>query len=82
MANNKNNVPVKSKGKEINWFTKVKNYITSVYNELKKVHWPGKQQLIAYTGVVLFSVVLVASIIWLFDTGLGFVLELLFKAFA
>lgn len=59
-----------------------KNYFISVYNELKKVHWPGRTQLIAYTGVVLFAVVLVALIIWVFDKGLSFLLESLFNVFA
>lgn len=60
----------------------IRQYFVNSYNELKKVHWPNRQQLIAYTGVVLFSVVLMAGILWLFDTGLSFVLEKLFDAFA
>ncbi|MEN6461827.1 MAG: preprotein translocase subunit SecE [Syntrophomonas sp.] len=60
----------------------IKQYFINVYRELKKVHWPGRNQLIGYTGVVLISVALVAFIIWLFDTGLSFGLEKLFNAFA
>lgn len=63
------------------WDT-TKQYFVNSYKELKKVHWPNRQQLIAYTGVVLFSVVLMAGILWLFDTGLSFLLEKLFDAFA
>lgn len=78
----KNNVPAtKEVGLKDRW-ENIKQYFRSVYNELKKVHWPGRQQLIAYTGVVLFSVALVALIIWLFDTGLSFLLQALFNAFA
>jgi len=79
---NKTNTTVKKKDNKISWYKRAQQYVISVYNELKKVHWPGKKQLIAYTGVVLFSVVLVAAILWLFDTGLGFLLEKLFSAFA
>ena len=39
-------------------------YFRGVYNELKKVHWPDRTQLIAYTGVVLFAVTLMALILW------------------
>ncbi|MDD2586004.1 MAG: preprotein translocase subunit SecE [Syntrophomonadaceae bacterium] len=60
----------------------IKQYFRSVYNELKKVHWPGKRQIIAYTGVVLIAVALVATIIWVFDMGLSVLLELIFNAFA
>jgi|GEM_PF-608394 len=59
-----------------------KQYFSSVYKELKKVHWPNRQQLIAYTGVVLVAVTIVGLIIWLFDSGLSFLLQSLFKAFA
>lgn len=60
----------------------IKEYFISVYNELKKVHWPDRRQMIAYTGVVLFAVTLVALIIWLFDKGLSFLLQMLVNAFA
>ncbi len=56
------------------WVNKVKQYFIGVYNELKKVHWPGRNQLIAYTGVVLITVAIVAVILWLFDWGLSFLL--------
>lgn len=63
------------------WWENTREYFSTVYNELKKVHWPGRNQLIGYTGVVLFSVAVVALIIWLFDTGLSFLLEKLLEAF-
>lgn len=81
MAKNGNNT-VKKKEASVNWYQRAKSYITSVYSELKKVHWPGRTQLIAYTGVVLVSVVIIGFVIWLFDTGLGFLLEKLTSAFA
>ncbi|MBO8158024.1 preprotein translocase subunit SecE [Thermosyntropha sp.] len=59
-----------------------KEYLVSVYNELQKVHWPDRTQLIGYTGVVLFAVLIVGLIIWLFDSGLSFVLQKLFEALA
>lgn len=65
-----------------NWIENVKSYFTGVYSELKKVHWPGRVQLMAYTGVVLFSVAIIAVILWLFDSGLSFLLESLTKVFA
>jgi len=76
-------VPAKkeSDGFKLRW-NNTKQYFVSVYNELKKVHWPNRQQLVAYTGVVLVSVTIVALIIWLFDSGLSLLLEALFKAFA
>ena len=58
-----------------NWFGSVRTYFNGVYLELKKVHWPSRVQLLAYTGVVLFSVAVIAVILWVFDSGLSFVLN-------
>ena len=82
MANKSNNSTAKKDGGVVSLYEKAKSYLVSVYNELKKVLWPGRTQLVAYTGVVLVSVIIVGFIIWLFDTGLGFLLEKLFNAFA
>lgn len=60
----------------------IKSYFISVWNELKKVHWPDRKALVAYTGVVLVAVAIVAALIWVFDSILGYLLELLIKAFA
>ncbi|SHH17507.1 protein translocase subunit secE/sec61 gamma [Thermosyntropha lipolytica DSM 11003] len=79
----KENVPVKKEENRLaQKINSAKEYLLSSYNELKKVHWPNRTQLIGYTGVVLFTVLLVGLIIWLFDSGLSFVLEKLFKAMA
>lgn len=78
----KNGVPAKQESGMANRWENIKEYFISVYNELKKVHWPNRTQLIGYTGVVLFSVTLVALIIWLFDSGLSWLLSKLFEAFA
>lgn len=78
----KNNAPAKKESNLARRWESTKDYFISVYNELKKVHWPDRAQLTAYTGVVLFAVVLVALIIWLFDTGLSFLLQAVFNAFA
>ena len=60
----------------------VKEYFSKVVNELKKVYWPNRQQLMGYTSIVILTVAIVSLIIWVFDSGLSFLLEKLFKAFA
>ncbi|MDD4776368.1 MAG: preprotein translocase subunit SecE [Syntrophomonas sp.] len=57
------------------WFESARTYFNGVYHELKKVHWPSRVQLMAYTGVVLLSVAIIALILWVFDSGLSFVLN-------
>jgi preprotein translocase subunit SecE len=78
----KSNVPAKNEITLKTRWDNIVEYFRSVYNELKKVHWPDRTQLIAYTGVVLFAVTLMALILWVFDSGLSFLLKQLFDAFA
>lgn len=56
------------------------SFFRQSWAELKKVHWPSRQELITYTGVVLVSVAFVALLIWLVDSALSFLLEQLFRA--
>ena len=60
-------------------WTRVRDYFSNVYSELKKVHWPDRRQLMIYTGIVLFVVTLVALILWLFDQGVSALLSALFS---
>lgn len=56
---------------------RTKRFFRSAWNELKKVHWPNKKQIITYTNVVLVAVILVAAMIWVVDLGLSFLMRLL-----
>ncbi|GAB6178918.1 hypothetical protein JCM14036_02370 [Desulfotomaculum defluvii] len=49
----------------------VSKYLRGVQNELKKVHWPTRKEVITYTGVVLASVAVVAVVIWVLDSLLS-----------
>lgn len=53
----------------------VRKFLKGAWSELKKVHWPGRQQIIAYTGVVVVAVTLVAVMIFAIDSILGKVLQ-------
>ena len=43
-------------------------FFEEVRNELKKVSWPTKKELVSYTGVVGLAVVIVCALIWVCDT--------------
>ena len=55
----------------------IKKFLREVRTELKKVTWPTRQQLMAYTAVVLVAVILVSVLIWILDTAFAFA----FRAF-
>lgn len=50
-------------------------FFRDVLNELKKVHWPTRQQLLIYTGVVFVAVAIVALLIWIVDSSLTYALN-------
>lgn len=67
------------KKEKINRLEEAKKYFKSVYNELKKVHWPTRREVLVYTGVVLVSVVIIGIIIWIFDSLLSRLLQFILK---
>ena len=44
-----------------------RNFVLESWGELKKVDWPGQQQLIQGTAVVLIACVIVGIYLWLAD---------------
>ncbi|MDT3701262.1 MAG: preprotein translocase subunit SecE [Thermincola sp.] len=54
-----------------------RRFLKGAWSELKKVHWPGRQQIIAYTGVVVVAVTLVAILIFAVDSILSRVLQVI-----
>lgn len=57
--------------KKVGFFAKAKRSSKASLNELKKVHWPTKKELITYTNVVLVVVVVIAALIWIVDSVVG-----------
>lgn len=61
------------------YLEKTKDFLRGVNNELKKVHWLTRREVAIYTGVVLVAVMVVGALIWLFDSLLSFLLQLIIK---
>lgn len=57
----------------------VKRFLREVRAELKKVSWPDKKELSAYTGVVFISVLIVGVLIWGIDSMFSAALKLFFR---
>jgi len=68
-----------AKTEKVGFVDRVKKLYRGVTNEMKKVHWPNRKELTAYTAIVLVSVFIVALAIWLIDSGLGFIMGLLMQ---
>jgi len=52
-------------------------FFKSVSIELKKVHWPEKEKVVKYTGIVFGVVVVLGAVIWVLDTAFSGALSLL-----
>ncbi len=68
-------VPAKKEG--TGKLEEARKYIRSVVNEMKKVHWPTRRETITYTSVVLVAVIIVGALIWIFDSLLSRLLQLI-----
>jgi len=56
-----------------------KRFLREVRAELKKVTWPGKSELISFTGIVFVTVVVVAALIWVIDASFTQLLKAIIK---
>lgn len=59
--------------------SKVRKFLRGAWAELKKVTWPNRQQIIAYTGIVFVAVMFVGALIWIADALLRNTLGLIIK---
>lgn len=59
---------------------RITRFVKGALAELKKVHWPTRPELVTYTIVVMVAVVIVAALLWVFDSAFSFILsKLIFR---
>ena len=51
---------------------KIQNFFIGSYEELKKVVWPSRQEVISHTVIVVASIAVSMAIISILDYGLTF----------
>jgi|GEM_PF-716610 len=56
----------------VDYIGRTRKYFQGVITELKRVHWPGPREVAVYTAVVLVAVGVLALLMWIFDTVLGY----------
>ncbi|MFW6266065.1 MAG: preprotein translocase subunit SecE [Halanaerobiales bacterium] len=52
-------------------FGKIGKFLRQVKQELKKVHWPNRNELSSYTLVVVITVTVLIALIGVIDLGLS-----------
>ena len=68
-----------AKKENISFIQRIARLYRGVIQELKKVHWPSRKEIYAYTVVVLASVVIVGVGIWIVDSGVSYIMNLLIQ---
>ncbi|MFH1776188.1 MAG: preprotein translocase subunit SecE [Candidatus Omnitrophota bacterium] len=58
---------------------KIKGYFQEVGQELKKVSWSTKDELINSTIVIIVSVALLAVFVWIFDLIFSFLMKIIIR---
>ncbi|MCL1913589.1 MAG: preprotein translocase subunit SecE [Eubacteriaceae bacterium] len=69
--------PVASTAKKPGIFKRIGNFITSSYDELKKVSWPTRKELFSHTWVVIIMCAFFSVVVFLFDSLFGRLIKLL-----
>lgn len=57
-----------------------RQFLIDVWSELKKTTWPGKREVYGTTLVVIVTVLICATFLWVVDLILNKGMESLFKA--
>ncbi|MCL1805161.1 MAG: preprotein translocase subunit SecE [Clostridiales bacterium] len=68
-----------AKGEKPNLFTRLKRTFRNTIQEMKRVHWPGKRDLAVYTAVVIGVSLVVALFIYILDSGVGALMNLILR---
>lgn len=58
---------------------KVTNYLQEVTKEMKKVHWPSRNELVKNTGLTLIASLAIAGFIYVADKGISGILEFIYR---
>lgn len=56
---------------------KIINYFTSSYEEMRKVIWPNRQEVISHTIIVVSSIIVSMAVIAAIDYGLFNLIQIL-----
>ena len=65
----------------MNFFSRLKQYMTEVWSELKKTTWPAKNEVYGTTVVVIVTVLICAFYLWVVDLVLNRSMEKIFEVF-
>jgi preprotein translocase subunit SecE len=63
----------------VNKLKQFRQFLVEVWAELKKTTWPGRQEVYGTTVVVIVTVLICASFLWVVDMMLNKGMEVVFR---
>ena len=61
------------------WYKDVRQYLTEVQGESRKITWPPQKEAVAGTVGVMFVVVIVSTVLGVIDFGLSRIMQLVLQ---
>ena len=62
------------------WWPSTRDFFRDVWVEMKKVSWPGRQEVIGTTVVVIVACFIFGFYLFVIDAGLSWVVDKVFRA--
>jgi len=66
-----------AKGEKPNVIERIKRYFRGMYQEMKRVHWPSRRDMMIYTAAVIGVSLIMSLIIYLLDSSVGALMGLI-----
>ena len=65
--------------KKEKFFARIGRWLREMRSELKKVVWPGKNQILKNLLIVIACVIVIGVFVWVFDGAAGLIVNGIFK---
>ncbi|MFQ5878051.1 MAG: preprotein translocase subunit SecE [Acidobacteriota bacterium] len=62
------------------WYGKARSFLVDVKGELKRTSWPSRKEVVGTTTVVVITVLIFAAFLFVVDTALYTLVDLIFRA--
>jgi preprotein translocase subunit SecE len=79
MLDNVKEAPVKARESLGGWWTRTREFLSEVRNEMKRVTWPSRKEVYATTVVVIFTSIFFGLYLWAVDMGLNSLIGWIFR---
>ena len=81
MLENAKEVPARARESVGSWWTNLREFLTDVRSEMKRVTWPSRREVYATTVVVILTSIVLGIYLWGVDMVFNSVVGWIFRRF-